>query len=143
MKPISPNQFGLTIHKMQQFSATVPGDLDVIGITDPELWTNVAPQCRPGDMIWVDADDYSFTARLKVTYSAGQRIRVVVMEFKQLEVIDAVKEVDENAPYFIKQRGPKKWCIIERTTGDVKKELIPTQLDAYKELDDYVRALAA
>lgn len=143
MKSISPTSFGLTQHKMQQFSASVPSAVTAMNITDPSLWANIAPQCRSGDMIWVDAEDFSFTARLKVTFSAGQELRTVLLEFKQLEVIDTAKLEDDSASHFITMRGTKKWCIVERATAEIRREMIPTKLEAQKELDDYLRALAA
>jgi hypothetical protein len=143
MQPIKTTEFGLAEHRFQQFCAITSGSVTALDMCDPERWVHVAAQCRPGDIIWVDADDYSYTAMLKVTYSAGTRMRLKLIMFKDLEIVDADQEEADNAPYFIKLMGIKKWCIIERSTAEVKIELIPTKTDAYKALDDYTRALAA
>ncbi len=143
MNPIKTTNFGLAMHKMQQFYASVDGKLTAIELTDPALWVHIAPQCRMGDIIWADADDYSFTALLKVTYTAGSRMRCKIVAYTALDVVDAEAEAAANDPYFIKMMGIKKWCVIERSTAEIKLELIPTKIEAMKRLDDYIRALAA
>jgi len=95
-----------------------------------------------GDVIWVDADDYSFMAMLKVTFVSGTELKCKLIMFKEMDVVN-ISEEEANSTYFIKMMGTNKWCIVHRATGDVKIKMIPTKLEAHKQLDDYTRALAA
>ena len=143
MQAIKPTDFGLAVHRIQQFTATVPGGSTNEDLSKSDLWVNIGPQCRMNDMIWVDADDLSFTALLKVTFVAGNRITVRIIFRAALDVVDPDNEEAENAPYFLKMLGAKKWCIIDRATAKPVIEGIPTKLDGMKQLEDYLRALAA
>lgn len=142
MQPINLTRFGLLAHRAQVFQAETPPGLSNDELTNPELWTSVGPRCRPGDQIRCLAEDYSYEALLTVTYSAGQRMRVKLIWRQTLDEVPETDE-EENAPFFVKQRGVEKWCIIERATGEVKVKDIPTKLEAMKYLEDYLRALAA
>ena len=140
---IKTSDFGLAQHRFCEFDAIVPGATTNEVLTTPETWSHVAAQMQPGDEIRVRAEDDSFVARLYVTYRQGSDTRVFLIYRADLETVDANVLLDENAPYFIHLRGVKKWCIIKRETGEIVKEMIPTQKAAFIELDDYVRALAA
>ena len=143
MQPIKPTEFGLATHRIQQFYAVVAADTTPEQLTDPALWVNVGPQMRMNDEIRVDAEDLSFTALIKVTYTAGTRVRLKTIYVAKMDVVDADAEEAANAPYFIVMKGIKKWCIVERLTAEIKMEGIPTKMEAMKSLDDYMRALAA
>lgn len=140
---IKTSDFGLAEHRFRTFEAIVPGTTTNEQLVESETWSHIAGQLQPGDEIRVRAEDDSFVARLYVTYRQGTDTRVFVIYRAQLEVVDPNIILDENAPYFVKLRGIKKWCLVKRDTGEVVKEMIPTQKQAHQELDDYVRALAA
>lgn len=143
MQPLNPTDFGYKQHRMQEFAAGTPPGATNEDLVNPDLWVNVAPRVKPGDTILCVAKDYSYTALLHVTYSAGQRIRVKLIYRAELDDVTGNMEEDPNSPYFIKQRGMEKWCIIERSTAEVKIKNIATRREAERALEDYLRALAA
>lgn len=143
LEPLRRGDFGLAGHRYQQFDATVKSDLTLKDLENPELWVNVATKVNPGDEIRVRAEDDSFVALLHVTYSVGSQIRLKLVYGTELEAVDYDAMHESSSVYELKMRGPKKWCIIQKETGDIVKELIPTQLEAQKELADLERALAA
>jgi len=143
MDALRREDFGLAQHRYQQFDATVSAQLTDAQLEDPTLWVNVAAKMNPGDEIRVRADDDSFVALLHVTYSVGTRVRVKMVYRSKLEVVDYSKEPNIAGVYEVKQRGVKKWCLMEVATGKCIEELIPTQALAYKALEDLQRAMAA
>lgn len=140
---IKTSDFGLAMHKMRQFTAEVPGTLSPEDLENPELWAHVAPQLRTGDEVRVLADDQSFVAYMICTHSAGSLVRMKTMHGYELEKVDHAALENQTGDLVIKQRGVKKWCIVQLSTGDVIKEGIPTQSKAMRELEDYQRALAS
>lgn len=143
VEPIRTADFGLMQHKYQLFSATVPCRLPKAILEDPKLWGHVATKITVGSEIRVLADDCSFRAILLCKYAQGTDVRMQVVEYTDLDVVDYDKITQANTGYAVKQRGVKKWCIIKTSTGEIIKELIPTQTEAHKELAEYLRALAA
>lgn len=140
--PLRTSDFGLAQHRFRQFSATVSSDTTKEQLSDPALWASVAPQMQPGDSIRVIAEDFSFIAVLVVTFSQGTVARVKVL------TVHGLDKVEQQQPglfgdYELKMRGPKKWCIVKTSTGEVIKEGIPTQTEAVRELADYQQALVA
>jgi len=139
IEPLRSAFFGLSAHQYQQFNATVPGILRPADLESPALWVNVASKLQVHDEIRAIADDSSFYAQLLVTFVNGTDVRVKVVFGVEFEGMQ--EEVEDNAPYFCKQRGPLKWCIVKRSTGENVKKMMPTRLFAEKELSDYVRAM--
>ena len=142
IQPINRAEFGLAEHRYNRFDATVPAKLTNKDLQSPDLWVNLAAKVRPGNEIRACADDDSWVALLYVTYSSGNQLRAKVVYRVDLEKVDRGVETAQG-DYDIKLRGPKKWCIIQISTGDIKKDMIPTQLEAMKEMTDLVKALAA
>ena len=141
-EPLNRANFGLALHRYQTYDATVNPLLTDKQLESGDLWVHVAPQMRCGDEVRVRAEDDSFVGLLHVTYAVGNTVRLKMVYRTKMEAVDH-ELLEKEGPYSIKQRGPKKWCIIKNDTGDIIKELIPTQVQAVKELDDYNRALAA
>lgn len=142
LEPLRPqNNFGLAKARYRQFDAMVPASVTLEDLTNPTLWTNIAAQVKPGDEIRVTVEDYSFVALLHVTYASGNQLRVKVVYASKLDDVSGVHNADEL--YEAKLKGPRKWCVVEKATGTVIQELIPTQIAALKEIDDLKRALAA
>ena len=142
MKPLTTNNFGLLQHKQQIFVAYTPTGLSNDGLTDPNLWTHVRPQLRIGDEIKCIAEDYSYAALLIVTHHNGQAVKTKLIWRAELDSVEDLPEKLEE-PYFIKQRGVKKWCIMSRETGEPVIENIDTQIMALRSLEDYNKALAS
>ena len=134
--------FGLAAHRVQHFDAMVSNKLTKTDLEAPSLWELVAGQIKAGAEIRAVADDYSFVARLFVTFAQGSSVRAKVIDFVKMETVDhGINDTLDG--YDIKMRGPKKWCVVKTDTGEVVREMIPTQELALKELAEHRRALAA
>lgn len=147
MNPLSTANFGLAQHRMQHFVADVPPGTTDDQLTDKNsnsMWANVAKQLKAGDTITARAEDGSFRAELEVAFVSGYEVHCKIL-YRIDHEPPALTPTGEtgNEPFYIQLCGPKRFCIIERATGDVKFENIPTKLQAEKELSDYLRALAA
>lgn len=138
--PIKQADYMLAQHSFRSHSVTVSSKLTSENLQDPMLWVNIAPNIRFGDEIRAIADDGSFMVYLYVAAASGNHIQV-----KPFIGIDTPTEelAESRSEYFIKQRGVKKWCVIQRSTGDVILEGIDNKAKAEKELQDLQRALAA
>lgn len=139
--PLRRSEFGNAEHCFQRFDAIVPAQIKREELEDPQLWVNVASMMNPGDEVRARADDDSFVALLHVTYSVGNKVRLKMVYQVELESVDYDEMHKSTTDYEIKQRGPKKWCIVQMSTGEVIKELIPTQQEAMRELNDLLVAL--
>ena len=140
--PLRPGEFGLTEHVMRHFCATVASLHVADDLEDPRFWGLVAAQLAPGTEVRVVAEDFSFRAVMLCTYKNGSDVRMKTVEYKQLEAV-SYDSVEDTQPYFVKNCGPKKWCIIKRETGEKVIENIASQSLAHRELEDYLKMLAA
>jgi len=142
MKPVLTKDFGQASHRIKMFDAVVPVGTKPEELTDPKLWGNVARNFDIGCEIRVLCEDYSYRAQLLCTYVQGSELRLTMIQFNSLDIV-SYDEIISSEEYMIKQRGISKWCIIKKSTGEVIQEKIATQAEAYKQLEDYKRALAA
>jgi len=145
--PIRPADFGLVSHRVRHFDATVSG---TFGANNGEAlefsntWAFVAKQIQAGDEIRVLADDCSFRAELLCTYALGTEVKMKLIHFLPVDEVDYEKLNVNTGDYQVVQRtGIKKWCIIKTSTGEEIKDRIPTQSQAFRELEDYIRSMAA
>ena len=141
--PIRTSSFGLSTHRFREFDAVVGPDVDPKDITNPALWVHVAPQMKPGDEIRVRAEDDSWCARLYVTYAQGTMCRVFPLLVVPMEKVDYDAQAGSNSLFEAKQRGVKKWCVINKQTGEIVQEMIPTQSGAIAWIEQHERALAS
>lgn len=140
ISPVNNRDFGLADHKYRSFNCVVPAGTKREDLESPLLWVHVANQIREFDEVRVVAEDHSFVAKLICTFSLGTDCRMKVMSGVDLEVQDLVDM--PNGKYEIKLHGAKKYVIRNAETGDIIKENLPTKVEAQRELDDYVKALA-
>ena len=141
--PIRPAAFGAAAHQVRYFNAEVSGKLTKEDLESPKLWSLVAKHFTMGDTeVRMIADDLSFIAFGVVTYAQGTTAKVMVYAFHQLEEVNHDEVVDPLDDYVVQMKGVKKWCIIQKSTGEIIKEGIPTQLDAQRELQEYKRVLS-
>lgn len=141
--PVRPAMFGADTHVVRRFNATVSGKLTRKDLENPKLWSLVAKHFTMGDTeLRMMADDFSFLAYGIVTYAQGTTAKVNVYAFYKLDEVDHSEVVDPLDDYITKMMGPKKWCIVKASTGEIIKELIPTQVDAARELAEYKRVLS-
>ena len=145
LAPLRPSHcdFGAYQHKVNQFSVVVPGNLKKDDLENHELWVNQARLFSMGCEVRALADDMSFVAYCICTYAQGSTAKLKVISFDKLDEVDADALTDATQDYEVKLRGPKKWSIVQKSTGAIIKEDIPTQLEAMKELSDYQRALSS
>ena len=141
MPLVRPADFGLLQHQSQLFSAVVLGTHTKDTIQDPSIWANVAGRLKPGDEVRVLADDFSFRANLLVTFAQGTVAKLRLVDWKQIERVEQ-EVAGVMAGYEIRMRGPKKWCVVKQDSGEVIKEMIPTQAEAIRELSEFAKVLA-
>jgi len=138
LNPVRNADFQLADHRFRRFDCTVPAGTTKKDLENPSLWESVAGQLRQGDEVRAISDDFSFVAYLLVTFSQGTDARLKVVNGADLDEVEAT---EVQGKYFIKMRGPKKWCVMNRETGEAIKENIAKQSEAQRELEDYVTAL--
>ncbi len=141
IESLRPADFGLISHKVTQFSATVPGKLNKDDLENTDLWVNVANKMVMGNEVRCLADDMSFIAYGICTFAQGSIAKIKIIAMHKLDEVDYEELSGEAADYECKLRGSKKWCIVQRSTGDIIQEGMATQLIAMKELKDYEKAL--
>ena len=142
IEPLRRGDCGFAHHRYQRYDATVKAGTKKDDLVNPDLWVNVATPMNPGDEIRVRCEDDSFTALLYVTFSVGNKIVLKMIYFAELDAVDHDKLRGESCDYQVKLCGTKKFCIQQISTGDLIKKNIPTKLEAEKELDQLLRALA-
>lgn len=138
---IKPGEFNLMKAAVRQFNAIAPVGVTKEDLEHQDLWAHVAPKISLADEIRVWAEDGSYVAYLVVTFRHANVVRTKITGFHKLEEVsyEAAAELDR---YQVKQRGVKKWCLIDTKDGSVLRELIPTQAEAFKARDEFLQALA-
>lgn len=138
-KQIHRVDFGLRQHRVNDFQATVPTEVRD-NLEDPALWANMGPQLRVNSSIQADADDGTWTANIRVKYAEGNVVRVKVLEVYELGSLEELEPLEE---FVVRRRGPKGWCICRTEDNEIIFGNLPSQAEAQKQLEDYVKALAA
>lgn len=139
--PLDQRSFGLAKAKFRSFDAIVPDDLVLEDLENPKLWENIGRQLREGDEIRVRTMTHAFTALLYCTYASGAQVRMKLVYGAELEDVGE-RPVDETM-YEVINLQHYGWCVRVRETGEIKVKNIPTQADAYRQMSDLMRALAA
>lgn len=140
--PVRPADFQTAEHRYRCHDCTLPSGTKKADLENPELWVNIAPQLNKGvgfDEVRAMPEDQSFIAYLIPTFAQGSDARLKLIAFHKLEPVGEVDEVP--GKYDVKLLGSKKFVLLNTETGEHIKENIPTKVQAYKELDDYVNAL--
>jgi len=144
---IRSRDFGAQVHQYNQWSARVSPETTLEDLESDTYWTHVSRFLKPDDEIRILADDYSFIAKGVVTYVSGSIVKVKVFDAHELEAVDTEKNSGVPHGYHVKMRGVKKWCL-GRDLPDGEgiewfKEEIATQTQAFRELDDHMKAMAS
>lgn len=143
LQPLKTNQFGLDSHCYRRHSASVDPSLTEEDLVNPDLWASVANKMNIGDEIRIVAEDYSYVAYAMVLFVRGTDVRLKLLVVYDLDEVEQEAMRDPNQDrYIIKQRGTKKWCIVDNSDASIIKEMIPTQIEAQRELADYLKALS-
>ena len=140
-QPVLRTEWGLASHRRRDYDCTLPEGTTKEHLTETSLWDHVGNQLTIWDTIRAMAEDGSFVAELIVIYKFGNRVKCAVTNFTELQKIDH-KAQSGMGRYEVKQRGMKKWCIMDRQTGEVIREGIGTQTLELKELSDFLSTLA-
>lgn len=136
------NLFGLSQHKFNTFSAIVDGKATEDDLTNKDYWVHFARSFVAGDEIRCLANDSSFVAYLVVLYVNGTDTLIKCTGFHKLENVD--KQLDETEGYEVKNGGAAGWYIKVKDTGErLFEKGFKTQALALRELEDYLKALAA
>ena len=138
----SGDVFGARAHKVHDFNVIVDGGLTAEDLEDPKFWVNVAKNFEMGNTeIRIQAYDLSFIAHGICTYVGGTTARIKIYSFIKLDEVSHNNIIDPVDEYIVKMMGPKKWCIVNNSNGEVIKENLETQLIAMQELSDFKKAL--
>lgn len=137
----SNNDFGAEQHKVPKFSVNVSGGLTKKDLEDVGLWVNFAKNMTMGCEVRCLADDMSFVAYGICTFVQGTTAKIKIITMHKLDAVDYEAFSDEASDFEAKLCGPKKWCIIKKSTGEYIREGISTQLECLRDLEDYKKAL--
>jgi len=138
--PVRPTEFGRAQHQYTRHNAVIPTGMGKDDLTRSDLWDHVAHQLSMYDEVRAIAENGSFVAQMIVTFKHANKVLLEITSFTQLEKVSFEEQAGLDR-YNVKQRGVKKWCIIDNNDGSVVEELIPTQAEAYKKLEEFLAVL--
>ena len=138
--PIKRTSMKLADHAFRTHDVIVPVGVPVEALTDHQLYVHVADKLNDLDEIRITAEDYSYQAKVLVTFSDKFNVSVELLSHVVLKGGERTEE-EFVREYTIKQMGPKKWCIVRVSDGSVIKEGLQNQSKAATELEQYLTAL--
>lgn len=130
-----------TDYEVTDFSITVPQEVGLDDVLEPEFFANVAPKLTPYSKIRVRTDDGTWYAELLVIAVGRVWARTVPLLFQQLTNNDVdITEADRSDKYRVMFRGPHlKWCVVHREDGSVLHEQHESKREAVNWLQEYSR----
>ena len=134
---INPTAFGAHKALVRLYSCTVPAGMGKEELLKSEMWDHIAAKLQQFDEIRCIAEDGAWLAQVIVTFKAGNKVLVHPIHFTKLEIIN-YEEQSGLTRFKVKQRGMKKWCIMDNTDGSVVFEEIPTQAEAHRKLEEHI-----
>lgn len=137
--PVKPSDFQLAEHRYQRHDCVVPANTTKEDLENPDLWVSVAPRMRMFDEVRVIANDHSFVVYLIVLFSQGHDARLKIVGGTELG--EECDDLQSSSKFDVKLAGVKKFILYNKETGEEIKSGIPTKAQAYKELEEYERAL--
>ena len=140
IRGVLPSQVNRLGQHILELEAIVPATTKDSDILHPDMWVNcygkMQPYCKI-HVLWADGSRY---AEIMCTHLNARGSRFVFLRGHELEKV--VRGVNFGPDYDVEQRGVQKWCIIDKKTGDVVKDMIETQQVALREVDDLKKARA-
>lgn len=138
MTQLATRRFELSINGLRHnvFRVRPEPGTPLEAIEDRGYWAHVSANLRPGDIVEIIPDDYSYFASYMVV-DAGKLYATV----KRKEFVDfASKAEAADVPdgYEVKHRGPKGWCVIRGQ--DVLAEKQGDKESALKWLENHLKA---
>jgi len=139
--PIGLREFGTQAHTYGQFNAYVPDGTTKEQLTDPKLWVHLAARLKAGSEVRAMPEDFSFVARLVVTYQLGAEVRLGLESYTEF----GVTEVDmPNERFVVVPYGAQgKFAVQEVATNKLLFKSIASKGAAYRQIDEHIRALAS
>ena len=145
IEPVRPIDCKLAEHAFRVHAVILRKETRVTGaedLTNPVLYEHISRNLRAFDQVQFLDEAGTFWATVLITYAQGSMVRASVLHFVQLDTLD-VETVDPDSDYEIRLRGPLRWCVIKRSTGESVKENLPDKAAALRELMDIRKAMAA
>lgn len=98
----------------------------------PEYFASIAERLKPGDVVCVIPDDYSWEAVLFVRASQKNLARVVIREFYNYDEAEGSLELPDN--YTVEWSGPTKWRIKRISDNAIIEKGFPDKVSAIKKI---------
>lgn len=138
--PIADKHFQLAKAAYQQHNAFVPAGTTKEQLLDQRLWDNVSNKIKLYDEIRVIPMDGSFVARMIVTLRHAGTVRVHLLSFNTLEVVD-YSRVSGADKFQVTHKGALGWCVVDTGTGANVFTHQSSQSAAYKRMEDHVKLI--
>jgi hypothetical protein len=143
IKPLNSSNIGLASHVYQTFSATVEQGITKKDILTGEYWKLISGKLRHHDEIRLVAEDGSFYMRVLVTFIMGTDVRVKEIEYVKLEKVDE-QDYNVESKYDVYHRGGNRgFAVRKKDTGENIIENCESKSAAHKQLEDYLKIMAA
>jgi hypothetical protein len=140
LEPIRISDYALAEHGFRRHSVMVRAGVGKDDITNPVLYEHIARNLRFGDEVRILHEEMEWYAMVLVTYASGTDIRVLVLNFVPCDEVKVEPQTDD---YDVRHRGPRNWCLIKISTGEVIRDNLPNKAAAMKELAEHRTAMAA
>lgn len=137
---IKPNDANVYSATVRQIGAIAPAGTQRSDLEKPEFYEHIAGRLELATEIRVWAEDGAFVAYCIVVFKHANVVRCKVLSFHELENI-SYKTAAEFDRYEVKNRGIRKWGIVDTKDGTVIRENIPTQAEAYNALAEFRQML--
>lgn len=131
---------GAEFHRSVYFHL-IPEGVEYEDILKKDYWTHVAALLKPGDLIEIRGERDDYMAWIVVRASSS--VDATVKEVYKVDLGSPEPATSHQSDYEVKWRGPKKWGVVRKSDGTIIAEDIGTKDEAYRELHDYERAIAA
>lgn len=128
-------------HSYTVYNLVVPRLLPREVLERADLWQHVARQLKYGDEVRVTSQDGSFYAHVYVKFSTGADVLVQVITYCVMDAVDYDSLHNEHSQYLVRQLPGRGWCVVRKADGYAIKDNLPSQSKAYREQEEYIRAL--
>ena len=128
--PLTRGRISTREKSQNEWVATIESKVTVEDVCKPDFWQFVAHSMRPYDKIQVRTDDGLWYAELLVLWVDRTAAKVRLLHKIDLTTADvAISEYLYRTEY----KGPhKKWCVINKT-GQIVKDRLESQEEAFEE----------
>lgn len=121
--------YGLASFKHNDHAITLPEGFDYASLKGREVWANVAPRMKVGDIIHIRNAENTIYARYIVR--AADKFYVDVAELESFDfAMPADEATDENRGLTVAFRGRAKWAVVRTSDNERIKDGFDTAEDA-------------